>query len=64
MSNDVTSTKWAVTWLSASGRFESNGETTRAYGKDVNGYLVAIRTDSGDRPVHNLAAVIAHRQDV
>jgi hypothetical protein len=63
MSNDVTKIEWATTWLTA-GRLEFfYGEPVHAYGKDADGHLVAVRIDSGIRPVHNLPAVIAHRQE-
>lgn len=59
----MTDTAWAVTWIAASGGFTEKGEPVRAWGKDANGYLVAVRTDSGVYPVDNLPAVMAHERD-
>lgn len=55
---DTTDTAWAVTWITGS------GPGLVRYGKDQHGHLVAVHTtESGTLPVHNLAAVIAHRKD-
>jgi hypothetical protein len=59
--NETTDTKWATRWLTSTGTAVVNGETVRSWGKDGDGYLVAVRTDSGTYPVRNLPAVIAHR---
>ena len=49
-------------WLGANGTEQSHGETIMAWGKDVRGYLVAVRTVSGAiYEVDNLPARIAAR---
>jgi len=61
MRDDTTDTSWAASWLTASGGdFFAHGERIRSYGKDANGHLVAVRTDSGTYPVRNLPAVLFH----
>jgi hypothetical protein len=60
--DDLTDPAWVVSWITAGmSQPAANGETVRAYGKDADNHLVAVRTDSGVLPVHNLPAVIAHQ---
>ena len=65
MNDTTTDTAWAVTWLTSTGPGVAikNGEIVRSFGKDAQGYLVAVRTDSGTYPVENLQAVLAHRRE-
>jgi hypothetical protein len=58
--NTTTDTAWAVKWLTSTGTATQNGEVVRGWGKDENGFLVAVKTDSGTHPVVNLPAVLAH----
>ena len=61
--NATTETAWAVRWLAATGAAGPfNGSPIRAWGKDTDGYLVAVRTDQGIFPVQNIGAVLAHRK--
>lgn len=58
--NDTTDVTWATKWLASTGTATQNGEVVRSWGKDGNGFLVAVKTDSGTYPIKNLPAVLAH----
>lgn len=59
--SETTDVAWATRWFGSTGTATQNGEVIRAWGKDEEGYLVAVRTDSGTYPVRSLPAVLAHR---
>ena len=59
--NETTNTSWATRWMASSGTAVQNGEVVRSWGKDADGNLVAVRTDTGTYPVRNLPAVLAHQ---